>query len=178
VAYSPCFRAEAGSAGKDTRGLIRMHQFEKVEMVRFATLEQADVELSAMVQRASEILTLLGLSHRVVEHCAGDLGVQAEKSFDIDVWFPAQNQYREISSCSSCGIFQARRAEIRYRPKASSENPKPKLQYAATLNGSGLPLGRTLAALLENHQQPDGAVKLPEALWPYMGGIRVLKPAD
>ncbi len=173
-AYSPCFRAEAGSAGKDTRGLIRMHQFEKVEMVRFATLEQADAELLDMVERASAILTALGLSHRIVEHCAGDLGFQAEKSFDIDVWFPAQNQYREISSCSSCGVFQARRAEIRYRPKATSENQKPKLQYVATLNGSGLPLGRTLAALLENHQQADGSVKIPEALWPYMGGVRVL----
>jgi len=167
VAYSPCFRAEAGAAGKDTRGLIRQHQFEKVEMVRFAKAEQSGDELLAMVDRASDLLSQLELPHRVIELCAGDLGFNAEKTFDIEVWLPGQDKYREISSCSSCSTFQARRGNIRYR-STSGEKSKP--QLAVTLNGSGLPLGRTLVAILENHQKRDGSIRIPEILRPYFGG--------
>ena len=181
-AYSPCFRAEAGSAGRDTRGLIRQHQFDKVEMVRFCTPEQATGELEAMVQRASDILTALGLPHRVMLLCTGDMGFASEKTYDLEVWLPGQNEgqgaYREISSCSTCGSFQARRAKIRYRPTpAAGTDPKkaPKPAPLATLNGSGLAVGRTLIAVIENHQQADGSIKVPKVLQPYMGGLEVIR---
>ena len=177
-AYSMCFRAEAGSAGKDTRGMIRQHQFEKVEMVRFAKPDQLQEELDAMVKRASDILTALELPHRTVLLCTGDLGFSAEKTVDIEVWLPGQDTYREISSCSSFGSYQARRAKIRYRPEGDQKaKKKPKPQVACTLNGSGLAVGRTLVALLENHQQADGSVRIPAALRPYMGGLEVIAPS-
>ncbi len=169
-AYSACFRSEAGSAGKDTRGLIRVHQFEKVEMVRFATPEQAAAEHEEMIDRASTMLTELGLPHRIMALCMGDLGFQAEKKIDLEVWLPGQNCYREVSSCSSFGTFQARRAKIRYRPSADGAGKSAKPEVLVTLNGSGLPLGRTIVAILENHQQEDGSVRIPEVLRPYMGG--------
>jgi len=175
VAHTPCFRAEAGSAGRDTKGLIRQHQFDKVEMVRFSTPEQAMDELDRMVRRASEILTALELPHRVMLLCAGDMGAGAEKTFDIEVWLPSANTYREISSCSTCGSYQARRGMIRYRPVG--EGPKrPKPKPLVTLNGSGLAVGRTLLAILENHQQADGSVTIPRALAPYMGGMERIGP--
>ena len=174
-AFSPCFRAEAGSAGRDTRGLIRQHQFEKVEMVRFATPEQAADELERMVQRASDLLTALELPHRVMLLCTGDMGFAAEKTYDLEVWLPSQGTYREISSCSTCGSFQARRAQIRYRPKATDPKKAEKPRPLATLNGSGLAVGRTWVALLENHQQADGSVRVPERLRPYLGGIDTLR---
>ncbi len=167
-AYSACFRAEAGAAGRDTRGMIRLHQFEKVEMVRFAKEEQAMAELDLMVSRASELLSLLELPHRIIELCSGDLGFGSEKTFDLEVFLPSQNIYKEISSCSSFGGFQARRAKIRYK----SGTDKPKI--INTLNGSGLPLGRTIVALYENHQQADGSVKIPEVLQKYMNGLKVI----
>lgn len=174
-AFTPCFRAEAGAAGRDTRGLIRQHQFEKVEMVRFCTPEQADAELEGMVTRASDILTALELPHRVMLLCAGDMGAASEKTYDLEVWLPAQQRYREISSCSTCGTYQARRAKIRYRP-AGEGDKKPKPRPLVTLNGSGLAVGRTWLAILENHQQADGSVRIPEALRPYLGGLEVLRP--
>ncbi|MCC7109208.1 MAG: serine--tRNA ligase [Deltaproteobacteria bacterium] len=174
-AFSPCFRAEAGSAGRDTRGLIRQHQFDKVEMVRFATPEQAEAELDRMVQRASDLMTALELPHRVMLLCTGDMGFAAEKTFDLEVWLPSQGMYREISSCSTCGTFQARRAQIRYRPRAADPKKAEKPRPLATLNGSGLAVGRTWLALLENHQQGDGSVRIPERLRPYLGGIDTLR---
>lgn len=170
-AYSPCFRAEAGAAGKDTRGLIRQHQFHKVELVKFAPPEKSFEELEAMVRDASDVLTKLGLHHRVVLLCQGDMGFSAAKTYDLEVWLPGQERYREISSCSNCTDFQARRAKIRYREEKGA---KPKLVH--TLNGSGLAVGRTVIALLENYQREDGSVALPEVLWPYMGGVKELKP--
>jgi len=167
--HTPCFRAEAGSAGRDTRGLIRQHQFDKVEMVRFATPDMADDELEKMVARASQILEDLELPHRTMLLCGGDLGFSAEKTIDVEVWLPGQGCYREISSCSTFGSFQARRAKIRYRPHVEG-GKKAKALPAVTLNGSGLAVGRTLVALLENHQQADGSVRIPEKLRPYMGG--------
>lgn len=166
--YSACFRSEAGAAGKDTKGLIRLHQFEKVEMVRFCKAEQAETELDNMVQRASQMLTELELPHRIILLCTGDMGFHSQKTYDLEVWLPGQNTYREISSCSVFGTFQARRAQIRYRSEDKSVQP------VWTLNGSGLPLGRTLVALLENHQQSDGSVKIPKVLWPYLGDLRCL----
>ncbi|MCA9507868.1 MAG: serine--tRNA ligase [Myxococcales bacterium] len=168
-AYSACFRAEAGAAGRDTKGLIRLHQFEKVEMVRFAHPDQAMNELQAMVDRASDMLTQLELPHRVVELCGGDLGFHSEKTFDIEVYLPGQDAYREISSCSSFGSFQARRAKIRMRMKDAKPQP------LVTLNGSGLPLGRTIVALFENHQQADGTIRIPKVLQCYMGGQEFIK---
>ncbi|MES2503799.1 MAG: serine--tRNA ligase [Myxococcota bacterium] len=167
-AYSACFRAEAGSAGRDTRGLIRVHQFEKVEMVRFCTAAQAEAELDAMVARASQMLSELELPHRVVALCTGDIGFHSQKTYDLEVWLPAQNTFREISSCSSFGTFQARRAKIRYKDEQGQTQP------VTTLNGSGLPLGRTLVAILENHQQADGSIHIPKVLQPYMGGLTCL----
>lgn len=172
-AYSPCFRAEAGSAGKDTRGLIRLHQFEKVEMVRFCHPDAAAGELDEMVGRASDLLSKLELPHRLVTLCSGDTGANAEKTIDIEVWIPAQETYREISSCSTFGTFQARRAKIRYRPAADG-GKKAKPELVATLNGSGLPMGRTLVAIMENHQNADGSISIPEVLRPYMGGQEVI----
>ncbi len=169
-AYSPCFRAEAGSAGRDTRGLIRQHQFHKVELVKFATPESSMEELEKLTNDACEILRKLGLHHRVITLCTGDMGFASQKTHDIEVWLPGQNTYREISSCSNFGDFQARRAKIRFRREKGG---KPQLVH--TLNGSGLAVGRTLVAILENYQREDGSVALPEALWPYMGGLRELK---
>jgi seryl-tRNA synthetase len=175
-AQSSCFRAEAGAAGRDTRGLIRQHQFQKVEMVRFATPDQALAELDDMVGRASDILSALELPHRVMLLCAGDMGFSSEKTFDLEVWLPGQAAYREISSCSTCGSFQARRAQIRYRPTEEA-GKKAKPRPLVTLNGSGLAVGRTLIALLENHQQADGSVRIPDKLRPYLGGLESVQPA-
>ena len=163
-AYSTCFRAEAGSAGRDTRGLIRQHQFNKVEMVKIAKPEQSYEELETMTQSAERVLELLGLPHRVVTLCTGDMGFSAAKTYDIEVWMPSYNRYVEISSCSNCEDFQSRRAGIRYR-----ESAKDKPAFAHTLNGSGVAVGRTVAAILENYQNEDGSVTVPEALRPYMG---------
>jgi len=171
-AFSPCFRAEAGSAGKDTRGLIRMHQFHKVELVKFARPEQSMDALEGMVDDATEILRRLGLHHRVVLLCTGDMGFASMKTYDVEVWLPGAGQFREISSCSNCGDFQARRGKIRFRP-AAGEKP----QLCHTLNGSGLAVGRTLVALLENGQREDGTVRLPDVLAPYMGGRTELRSA-
>jgi len=166
VAFTPCFRSEAGSYGKDVRGLIRQHQFNKVEMVKFSEPETSYDELEAMVKDAEEVLKRLKLPYRVVELCTGDMGFAAAKTYDLEVWLPGQNAYREISSCSNCEDFQARRANIRYR-----KEQKGKPIFVHTLNGSGLAVGRTLVAVLENYQQKDGSVIVPEALRPYMGGL-------
>ncbi|GAB7388482.1 serine--tRNA ligase [Bacillaceae bacterium] len=166
VAYSPCFRSEAGAAGRDTRGLIRQHQFNKVELVKFVKPEDSYAELESLVENAERVLQLLGLPYRVVSLCSGDLGFSAAKTYDLEVWLPSYGTYREISSCSNFEDFQARRANIRFR-----REPKAKPEFVHTLNGSGLAVGRTLAAVLENYQQKDGSVLVPEALRPYMGGI-------
>jgi len=165
VAFSPCFRSEAGSYGKDVRGLIRQHQFHKVELVKLTTPETSMAELESMVLDAEEVLKRLGLPYRVVALCTGDMGFSAAKTYDIEVWLPGQDAYREISSCSNCTDFQARRASLRYRPAA-----KGKPRFLHTLNGSGLAVGRTLIAVLENYQQADGSVVIPEALRPYLHG--------
>jgi len=167
--FSPCFRSEAGSAGKDTKGLVRVHQFHKVELVRFEAPENAHAALEQLVDDAQEPLKRLGLHHRVVLLCTGDMGFGSEKTYDIEVWLPGQNAFREISSCSTFGDFQARRAQIRYRPGVPGSNEKPRL--VNTLNGSGLAIGRTLVAILENGQEKDGSIRLPEAIRPYMGGL-------
>jgi seryl-tRNA synthetase len=164
-AYAPCFRAEAGSAGKDTRGLIRQHQFDKVEIVKFTTPETSYDELEKLREDAEEILKRLGLHYRVMTLCTGDMGFGSAKTYDIEVWLPGQDTYREISSCSNFENFQARRAKIRYRPA-----PKDKPVAVHTLNGSGIAIGRALVAVLENYQRADGSVVIPEALRPYMGG--------
>jgi seryl-tRNA synthetase len=169
TAYTPCFRSEAGSYGKDTRGLIRQHQFEKVELVKFVTPEQSFDELEKLVHDAEEILQLLNLHYRVMTLSTGDMGFSSAKTYDIEVWLPGQETYREISSCSNFTDFQARRANIRYR------SAEKKTSFVHTLNGSGLPLGRTLVAVLENYQQPDGSVLVPEALRPYMRTDRITK---
>lgn len=169
-AWTPCFRAEAGAAGKDTRGLIRQHQFHKVELVKFAKAEESYAELEKMVDDAQEVLKRLGLHHRVVALCAGDLGFASAKTFDIEVWLPGQKAYREISSCSNCEDFQARRIRVRYR----GEGGKPRLAH--TLNGSGVAVGRTVVAILEQYQEEGGAVVVPEALRPYMGGLERIVP--
>lgn len=170
TAYTPCFRREAGAAGKDTRGYIRQHQFNKVELVKFCIPEKSDDEHEMMTQDAEAVLEALGLPYRRMLLCTGDMGFSARKCYDIEVWLPAQDKYREISSCSNCGDFQARRANVKYRPK---DGGKPRLVH--TLNGSGLAIGRTLCAILENGQQPDGSVLIPDALVPYLGGVKVLK---
>jgi seryl-tRNA synthetase len=164
--YTACFRSEAGSYGKDTRGMIRVHQFDKVELVRFCRPDDGDAQLETLTKHAETILQRLGLHHRVVQLCAGDMGFAAQKSYDLEVWLPAQNAYREISSCSWFGDFQARRMKARFRPE-----DKGKPRFLHTLNGSGLAMGRTLVAILEQNQQADGSVLVPEALVPYMGGI-------
>ncbi|HHV27642.1 MAG TPA: serine--tRNA ligase [Tissierellia bacterium] len=166
TAYTPCFRQEAGSAGRDTRGLIRNHQFDKVELVKFSKPEDSYEELEKLTNDAEEVLKKLGLPYRVVNLCTGDLGFSAAKTYDIEVWMPSYNRYVEISSCSNFEDFQARRANIRFRRK---ENKK--LEYVHTLNGSGLAVGRTFAALIENYQQEDGSILIPEVLRPYMRGI-------
>ncbi len=170
VAYTPCFRSEAGSAGRDTRGLIRMHQFNKVEMVTITTPEESAKELERKTNCAEEILKRLGLPYRVMLLCSGDTGFGARKTYDLEVWLPAQNTYREISSCSNCGDFQARRMNSRCRPKGQKET-----RFVHTLNGSGLAVGRTLVAIMENYQNEDGSITVPEVLVPYMGGQKVIQ---
>lgn len=172
VAFTPCFRAEAGSAGRDTKGLIRQHQFHKVELVRMVHPSRSYEELEKLVDAAEEILRRLELHYRVVELCAGDLGFSAAKCYDLEVWLPSQATYREISSCSNFEDFQARRASIRFRPSG----PKAKPQFVHTLNGSALAVGRTLVAVLENYQQEDGTVRVPEVLRPYLGGRERIVP--
>ena len=171
TAYTPCFRSEAGSYGKDTRGLIRQHQFNKVELVKFCKPEDSYAELESLLVQAETILVKLGLPYRVVLLCTGDMGFSAAKTYDIEVWMPSQNTYREISSCSNFEEFQARRANIRFRRKG-----KKGTELVHTLNGSGLAAGRTFAAILENCQRSDGTVVIPEALRPYMGGMDVIAP--
>ena len=167
AAHTPCFRKEAGSYGKDTKGLIRQHQFNKVELVKFSTPETSDDELEGLLSNAEEVLKRLGIHYRVVNLCTGDIGFSAAKTYDIEVWLPGQGVYREISSCSNFGDFQARRAGIRYRKKGEK-----KTEFVHTLNGSGLAVGRTVVAVLENFQQADGSVLIPEALQHYMGGLK------
>jgi seryl-tRNA synthetase len=169
AAYTPCFRREAGSYGKDTRGLIRLHQFNKVELVAFTTPDRSYEELERLTGHAESILQRLGLPYRVVTLCTGDLGFSAAKTYDIEVWLPSQEQYREISSCSNFEAFQARRANIKYRPVGGKKDAKT--DFVHTLNGSGLAVGRTLVAILENFQQPDGSVLIPVVLRPYMSGM-------
>ena len=169
-AFTPCFREEAGSAGRDTRGLIRVHQFDKVEMVKFAKPEDSYNQLELMVQDAENILQLLGLPYRVINLCTGDLGFSAAKTYDLEVWLPSYGTYKEISSCSNCVDFQARRANIRYRDPENFKGTR----YVHTLNGSGLAVGRTMAAVIENYQQADGTIKVPDVLVPYMGGAEYI----
>lgn len=165
TAYTPCFRSEAGSYGSDVRGLIRQHQFDKVELVKFASPQTSYDELESLTANAEKVLQLLGLPYRTVVLCTGDMGFGSAKTYDIEVWLPSQKTYREISSCSNCEAFQARRANIKFRPDGTG-----KAEYVHTLNGSGLAVGRTLIAILENYQQQDGSVVIPEALRPFMGG--------
>jgi len=173
TALTPCFRSEAGSAGRDTRGYIRQHQFWKVELVSIVRPEDSDAELERKTRAAELILEGLGLPYRKMLLCAGDMGFAARKTYDLEVWLPGQNAYREISSCSNCGDFQARRMNTRFRREGAKGN-----EFVHTLNGSGLAVGRTLVAILENYQQADGSVTIPEALLPYMGGITKLEPAS
>ena len=175
TAYTPCFRAEAGAAGKDTRGIIRQHQFQKVELVKFTRPEDSDLEHESLTRDAEEILEALGLPYRRVLLCAGDTGFSSAKTYDLEVWLPGQQLYREISSCSNFEAFQARRANIRYRP-AAGKGVKAKPEFVHTINGSGLAVGRTWLAILENYQQPDGSVLIPEPLRPYMGGLDRIVP--
>ena len=171
TAYTPCFRSEAGSHGADVRGLIRQHQFDKVELVKITSPEQSHDELESLVRNAETVLERLGLAYRTVVLCTGDMGFASAKTYDIEVWLPSQQTYREISSCSNTEAFQARRASIRFRPQGTG-----KAEHVHTLNGSGLAVGRTLIAVLENYQQADGSVVVPEALRPYMGGMEIIKP--
>ena len=169
TAYSPCFRREAGSYGKDVKGIIRVHQFNKVEMVKLATPETSYDELEKMVDNAEDVLRILGLPYRVIALCSGDIGFGSAKTYDVEVWLPSQNKYREISSCSNCEDFQARRMGLKYRPNGSSKS-----EFVHTLNGSGLAVGRTLVAIMENYQQEDGSFLIPDALVPYMNGVKVV----
>jgi len=171
VAYTPCFRSEAGSYGRDTRGLIRQHQFEKVELVKLSLPENSYDELESLTRDAERVLQLLGLHYRVVTLSTGDTGFSAAKTYDIEVWLPSQNTFREISSCSNCEAFQARRAQIRFRRASGGGKP----EYVHTLNGSGLAVGRTWLAILENYQQADGSIVIPEALRPYMNGMEKIE---
>jgi seryl-tRNA synthetase len=169
ASYTPCFRSEAGSYGADTRGLIRQHQFDKVELVKFATPDTSYEELEGLTADAEKVLQLLGLPYRTMVLCTADIGFSAAKTYDIEVWLPSQQAYREISSCSNCEAFQARRANIKFRPDGTG-----KAEHVHTLNGSGLAVGRTLIAILENYQQKDGSVEIPDALRPFMGGKSVI----
>ncbi|MFA6708149.1 MAG: serine--tRNA ligase [Fusobacterium sp.] len=170
TAYSPCFRREAGSYGRDVKGIIRVHQFNKVEMVKLSTPENSYEELEKMVNNAEDVLKRLNLPYRVINLCTGDIGFGAAKTYDLEVWLPSQNKYREISSCSNCEDFQARRMGLKYRPTGSNKS-----EFIHTLNGSGLAVGRTLVAIMENYQQEDGSFIVPEALVPYMNGIKIVK---
>lgn len=169
TAYTPCFRSEAGAAGRDTRGMIRQHQFSKVEMVSITTPEQSEAEHERMTACAESLLQKLGIPYRVVALCTGDMGFSARKTYDIEAWMPGQNAYREISSCSNCGDFQARRMKARFRAGGEKQT-----QFVHTLNGSGLPIGRTMVAIIENYQRADGTIAVPDALQPYMGGLKVI----
>jgi seryl-tRNA synthetase len=171
TACTPCFRAEAGAAGKDTRGMIRQHQFTKVELVSITTPEQSNDEHERMLSCAEEVLRRLDLHYRVVTLCTGDMGFASQKTYDIEVWLPGQNMFREISSCSVCGDFQARRMNARYRPKGGSA------RLVHTLNGSGVAVGRALIAVMETYQQEDGSIAVPEALQGYMGGMKAIENA-
>ncbi|HVC91574.1 MAG TPA: serine--tRNA ligase, partial [Acidobacteriaceae bacterium] len=173
TAYTPCFRAEAGAYGKDVRGLIRQHQFQKVELVKFVAPDQSYAEHERLTAHAEAVLQALELPYRVMNLCAGDLGFSAAKTYDLEVWLPGQNLYREISSCSNCEAFQARRANIRYRPQGQKKS-----EFVHTLNGSGLAVGRTWLAVMENYQQADGSVAIPAALRPYMGGLTAIRPGS
>ena len=170
-AYTPCFREEAGSAGRDTRGMIRVHQFDKVELVKFATPEESMDALEGMVADAEKILQLLGLAYRMIVLCTGDMGFSAAKTYDIEVWLPSYDGYKEISSCSNCGDFQARRASIKYRSPGEFKGSR----LVHTLNGSGLAVGRCLAAVIENYQRADGSLEVPEVLRPYLGGVSEIR---
>ena len=171
TAQTPCFRSEAGSYGKDTRGLIRMHQFTKVEMVRYAHPDRSYEALEMMREHAEDLLQRLELPYRVITLCTGDMGFASAKTYDLEVWLPGQQKYREVSSCSNCEDFQARRANIRFRPNGGG---KP--EFVHTLNGSGLPVGRTLVAVMENGQQEDGGIAIPKVLQPYMDGLERIEP--
>ena len=173
AAYSGCFRAEAGSAGRDTRGLIRQHEFNKVEMVKFARPDQSWAELETLTWNAEHALQLLGLPHRVIALCAGDMGFSSAKTYDVEVWMPSYNSYKEISSCSNFTDYQARRMQIRYK-----NNPKDKAELIHTLNGSGLAIGRTTAAIIENYQNEDGSITVPEVLVPYMRGVTRIEKSE
>lgn len=170
TAHGQCFRAEAGAAGRDTRGMIRQHQFEKIEMVSITTSDQSDDELERMTGCAEEVLKRLSLPYRVVKLCTGDIGFGARRTYDLEVWLPGQGKFREISSCSTCGDFQARRMKMRCRPKGEKQT-----QFVHTLNGSGLAVGRTLVAVMENYQRADGSIRVPDVLIPYMGGLEVIE---
>jgi seryl-tRNA synthetase len=174
TAYTPCFRAEAGAAGRDTRGMIRQHQFGKVELVSITTPGQAIAEHERMTTAAETILQRLELPYQRMVLCTGDLGFAAQKTYDLNVWLPSQKTYREISSCSRCGDFQSRRMNARYRPNPTPDDPKPGLQFVHTLNGSGLAVGRTLVAIMENYQQKGGSIRIPKILQAYMGGSEVI----
>ena len=174
TAFTPCFREEAGSAGRDTRGIIRVHEFDKVEMVKLSKPEDSMNQLESMVAEAELCLQTLGLPYHVVTLCTGDIGFSATKCYDIEVWLPSYNNYKEISSCSNCWDFQARRANIKYRDPSEFKGTR----YVHTLNGSGLAVGRTMAAIIENYQNEDGTITVPEALRPYMGGIEVITPEE
>ncbi|MBM3268828.1 MAG: serine--tRNA ligase [Candidatus Sericytochromatia bacterium] len=170
TAGTPCFRSEAGAASKDTKGMIRVHQFLKVELVKVVHPDRSFAELDAMVADAERVLQALGLPYRVILLCTGDMGFNSAKTYDLEVWFPSQGKYREISSCSNCTDFQARRGQTRFRDESGA------VRFPYTLNGSGVAVGRCLAAILENGQRADGSIALPEALWPYMGGVREIRP--
>jgi seryl-tRNA synthetase len=173
TACTPCFRAEAGAAGKDTRGMIRQHQFTKVELVSITTPEQSKDEHERMLACAEEVLKKLDLHYRVMTLCTGDMGFASQKTYDIEVWLPGQNAYREISSCSICGEFQARRMNARYRTKEGRN-----IRHLHTLNGSGVAVGRALIAVMENYQQEDGSIAVPDALAPYMGGMKKIAKGE
>ncbi|HPE30921.1 MAG TPA: serine--tRNA ligase, partial [Parvularculaceae bacterium] len=173
TAWTPCFRSEAGAAGKDTRGMIRMHQFSKVELVSITAPDKSDEEHERMTSCAEEVLKRLELPFRTIVLCTGDMGFSARKTYDIEVWLPGQNRYREISSCSNCGDFQARRMKTRFKAKGEKQT-----QFVNTLNGSGLAVGRTLVAILENYQDTDGSIAVPAALKPYMGGVEKIGTRD
>ena len=173
TAGTPCFRAEAGAAGKDTRGMIRQHQFSKVELVSITTPEQSPEEHERMTKCAEEVLKRLGIPYRVIVLSTGDMGFAAQKTYDLEVWLPGQGAYREISSCSNCGDFQARRMKARYRAKDSQGHA----QFVHTLNGSGVAVGRALIAVMENYQEADGSIRIPDALLPYMGGLTKIEAA-
>jgi seryl-tRNA synthetase len=178
TAYTPCFRSEAGSHGKDTRGMIRQHQFQKVELVKFTRPEDSYAEHERLTRDAERVLEILKLPYRRMLLCTGDMGFSSAKTYDLEVWLPGQQTYREISSCSNFESFQARRANIKYKPAGGTDGKQAKAEFVHTLNGSGLAVGRTYLAILENYQQADGSVRIPSALQPYMNGETVITPQN